>query len=250
MKLLRPLFLTAMSVFIFYIPSACPPIYVMLNAYVQFPGTNFTSSELGELNLSDIKDTSNQAIPNKIVNSYYAEYSRVGDVKRTSVGSSYNFKLETQVPVQEAYKKMMDTLLPQLNMTDTVFVRYYLNNDGSKKLDNKEIFYYGRFERFMVAKTYVISSQAVVDLKRSPEDAGMIAYPSPAVEHVSVKFEVKEPIAGHITLSNSLGQIIAETDHENLMQPFTFNISEEAAGTYFIRAQIDGEYFTKKFVKE
>ncbi len=89
-----------------------------------------------------------------------------------------------------------------------------------------------------------------MDLKRSPDDAGMVAYPSPAKSEVSAKFDVKEPIAGHITILNSLGQIIAEVDHENLMQPCTFKIDDEPAGNYYMRAEIDGEYFTKRFVKE
>ena len=250
MKLLRPFLLAALSVLLVYTPSACPIYYVTLAAYVQLPGYNFTTGELEKLNLSDIKDTSHQAIVDKEISSFYAEFSRVGDVERTRVGYSYNYESDENLSVQESYKKMADTLLPKLNLGDTVFVKYYVQNSSDKNRSIEEKFFYGGFERFLIVKTYVISSQAVVDLKRSSEGAGMVAYPSPAENEVSVKFDVKEPIAGHITLTNSLGQIIAETDHENLMQPYTFKIAEEPAGTYFIRTQIDGEYFTKKFVKE
>ena len=250
MHLLRPLLLAALSVLLVYTPSACPIYYVTLAAYVQHPGANFTALELEKLNLDDIKDTSNQAIVDKEITSFYTEFSRVGDVVHTSVGYSHDYESEEPVTVHQSYKRMVDTLLPKLNLGDSIFVRYYISQSEVAKRSAEEEFFYGGFERFLIQQKYVISSQAVVDLKRSPEGAGMVAYPSPANDHVSVRFDVKEPIAGHLTLTNSLGQIIAETDHENLMQPYTFKIAEEPAGTYFIRTQIDGEYFTKKFVKE
>lgn len=250
MTLLRPLMLTVLAVMLFSIPSACPPYYVMLNAYVQHPGVNFTNDELKRLNLSDLKDTSNQAIVDKRIDRFYAEYSRVGDVKRTSVGGSYGYNMVKEYTVQEAYKLMTDTLLSQLNMGDTLFMRYYVNNSHRIVKTEDDEFFFHAFEKFILRKNYVISSQAVVDLKRSPDDAGMIAYPSPASNEVSVKFAVKEPISGHITILNTLGQIIAEVDHENLMQPYTFNIDKEPAGNYYMRAEVDGEFFTRKFVKE
>ncbi|MFT7591882.1 MAG: hypothetical protein ACI9UJ_001811 [bacterium] len=250
MRLLRPLMFTALSVLFVYYPSACPTYYVTLSAYVQHSGVNFTNTELKKLNLSDIKDTSDMAIPDKEVTGFYAEFSGIGHVEHTAIGYANQYNLEEEISIQKSFELMMDSMMPRLNLGDSLFLRYYLSNSKIKYASAEEEFFRGGFEKFLINSTYIISSQAVVDLKRSPEDAGMTAYPSPAKSEVSVKFEVKEPIAGHITILNTLGQIIAEVDHENLMQPYTFNISEEAAGTYFIRTKIDGEYFTKKFVKE
>lgn len=250
MRLLKPLSLTFIAVMLFSMPSACPVYYVYLAGYVQHPGVNFTNTELKKLNLSDVKDTNNMAIPGKEITGFYARFSRVGDVKKTHIGYDNRYTETEVISVQKAYEQMMDTILPSLNIGDSIMVTYTLHNSNKVPKSVEEDFFYRGFQQFKMHKTYVISSQAVVDLKRSPNDNGMVAYPSPAQNEVSVKFEVKEPIAGHISILNSLGQIIAEVNHENLMQPYTFNIDKEPEGNYYMRAEVDGEFFTRKFVKE
>lgn len=222
-------------------------MYVTLLGYVQYPDVNVTSDELARLNLSDVKDTVGQAIVDKTIDVFYVRIKRVSDVKTTYVGYSYDNN--TVGGLQKAYEKMMDTLLPKLNLQDTVFISFDLYQKN-RRVRTEEDFFYNSFRDYRIYQHFVISSQAVVDLKRTPFGAGMVAYPSPATDDVSVKFEVKEPIEGHLILSNSLGQVIQEVDHKNLMKPYQFDIKDQKPGTYFIRALVDGEYFTQKIIKE
>ena len=223
-------------------------MYVTLLGYVQYQEVNVTSDELARLNLSDVKDTAGQAVVDKTLSRFFVTIRRVTDVKTTYVGSGYDN--EQLGGVQKAFEKMMDTLLPTLNLQDTVFINFELYKNNRKPISTDEEFFFYSFRDYRIEQQFVISSQAVVDLKRTPFGAGMVAYPSPATDEVSVKFEVKEPIEGRLILSNSLGQVIQEVDHKNLMKPYRFDIKDQKPGAYFVRALIDGEYFTQKIIKE
>ncbi len=249
MKSTRPLFLTLFLVSFFFLPSACPIYYVTLNGYVQFSSENVTKKELYELNFNDIKDTSDQAMADKQISRIAVFIKRVTDEKSTYIRTGYR---NEETSLEELYKSTMDTVLPKLNLQDSVFITYYLTStEKTFVVDGGEQEFYVRlFDRFKMTQTFVISTQAVVDLKRNVDGNAVIAYPSPAEGYVSVKFNIKEPVPGKLQLVNSLGQEIASVNHSNLMEPYTFNIQSEPAGTYFVRAEMDGESFLVKFIKE
>lgn len=253
------LLLFVLPLFIVSLPAACPVWYIEVGGYIQFKGDNVTKKELYDLNLSDIKDTSDQALEQYKANYYYVRIHRASEAESKYIGYGYAHQ-EEGITVEQAFRKMMDTLMPTLNLQDTVFVDFELlesrktarNQMSKEELGKAEDIYmiYSGFSVPRIKQRFVISSQAVVDLKRNPNGMGVVAYPSPATDYVSIKFDIREPKPGHLQLINSLGQEIASVDRKNLMEPYSFDLKGEPAGTYFIRAQIDGENFLRKFIKE
>ena len=226
------------------------------DGYVQFKGEHVTTSELRDLNFSDVKDTNDIPIPNKEIGAVYVIVKRGSELRRDYIGKVYASKIRGTSLVA-SYRSMMDTLLPSLNLMDTIYMEFELYDTpeksrqlGSKDQDEEEyvLLAYGGVKK--IYQMFVVSSQTVVDLKRNPMGNGMVAYPSPTKELVSVKFDIRQPLAGKIELVNSMGQLISSVDHPNLMEPCTFNVMAQPAGTYILRTRIDGEYFTQKFIKE
>ncbi len=244
MKLFKPFLSVVLLITTFYLPSACPIYYVYLSAYVQYDGDYVTKSELKKLNFNDIKDTSHVAIIDKSIYDFSITTKGVGRLTSNYYRPNYELKLAAV----DQFKGMMDTILPNLNLSDTVWVVFSLNNTKKQMLE--EEFFYNAFGLYKINQRFIISSQAVVDLKRSGPESGMVVYPSPATDNVSVRFDVKEPIEGHITITNALGQIVIEQNQPNLMNVSHFDLKGQKSGSYFVRARIDGEYFTRKIIKE
>ncbi|MBO6517478.1 MAG: T9SS type A sorting domain-containing protein [Bacteroidia bacterium] len=249
MKPLRPLLVTLLLTTVLSISSAlCPIHYVILQGYVQYPSEHVTKKEIVNLNFDDIKDSAHVALAEKQIEGFTVYQKTIGDERPKYVGYCGS---NGEVSLEEAFRSMLDTVLPALNFQDTLLFTYYMNDkEGGKDLRQEEVFFYGGFGQFKMNQTFVISSQAVVDLKRAPEGTSVVAYPSPAEGYVSIRFNVKEQVAGSLQLVNSLGQEVERVDHNNLMEPYTFDIQSEPAGTYFIRAIMDGESFLTKFIKE
>lgn len=242
MKSQRLLSLIGISAFLL-LSSFCVP-YIWVLGYVQYSSENVTKKELLNLNLDDIKDTSDQAIN-------YARITYFRASIKTDTSTRWK-RIETpylpELTVQDCYDNWIDTVLPKLNLRDTLQLTFSLDRaTGSNK---EELFYFGGYGRYRLQQTFVLSTQNVVDLKRNSGAQAIVAYPSPASDVVSVKLDVKEPVAGHLQVVNGMGQEVASVDHQDLTKPCSFNIQSQPAGTYFVRVQMDGEFFVTKFVKE
>jgi hypothetical protein len=75
----------------------------------------------------------------------------------------------------------------------------------------------------------------------------LLIYPNPAKEEITVSFE-KEGTSTSVIITNITGQIVAEFD---MMDPSnTIDISNYAAGMYFITVEMNGEAYVEKFIKE
>ena len=241
-----------------YLPVACPVWYTDISGYVQFKGEHVTSNELYNLNFSDIKDTTDQAMTQYAMGSFRVEIHRVSEPEIKYIGGGYESTADPGWLVK-SYKAMMDSLMPTLNLRDTVFFEFDLWRNHQKEQGVEEMHVEEKDGEYVflvsvgiprIRQQFVLSSQTVVDLKRDPAGMGVVAYPSPANDHVSVKFDIREPKSGRLQLINSLGQEVSVAEHKNLMEPYTFDLSQEPAGTYFVRTQIDGEFFQRKFIKE
>ena len=240
MRTFRTLVLLCFCCFSFNSAINCPIHYERLNGYVHIPSGHVTANELNNIKLSNVKDSGGQI--NKEFNAPYSMCimgKKLGDAEYTF--REY-FSLEPDVHVVD----LIDTLINKLNLQDTVRITYYLTKNYSNK---NETFFFGSAAN-KIHQTFILASQAVVDLKRNIFGDAIIAYPSPASNQVSVKLDIKESKTGKLILFNALGQELQSVENHNLMQPYTFKLDEYASGIFYIHAVVDGEFFMKKVVKE
>lgn len=243
MKRLLPLTLVAALFLVGLIANSCGFYFVELKGYVDIPNGHITKDEIKSLNFNNVWSLDNQAVPNLEPFEVQIEYRRVTD-------TSFNHFDYLTTNNQEIYERHIDSFLSLLNLQDSVRLTFYLSQGSNSLPDNdmKEDFFGGYF-MFESTQSHVISSQAVVDLKRNPDGNAIVAYPSPSDNEVSIKFNLKEPRPGHFVLIGPMGKMIEEVDHPNVMHPYTFMLDGLSAGTYYIQATIDGENFMKKFIK-
>lgn len=76
-----------------------------------------------------------------------------------------------------------------------------------------------------------------------------IVFPNPASEEVGIKFSTKNAANVNVTLTNSLGQVVAtQSFGKTTSAKATFNVSGLAAGVYMYAIEADGERETGRVV--
>ena len=235
-----------------------------LDAYVEYKDPHVTSEELTGLDFSKIIDTTGQTIDKYSVYRCQVMLKRKEGTRIEHVAHC-GLELEADETVQSQYRKLMDSLSKTLSLGDTVSIGFTLYQPNRQDapyqvmkedvLESEDIYdvirLVGENRSQMILQPFVISSRTVVYLKRNPNGMGVVAvYPSPAKDEVSVRFDLEETAEGNLTLLDQQGKALATVHHNDLLEPYTFKMTEHPAGTYFVRAEIDGEFFVKKFIKQ
>jgi len=231
----------------------CDEYFVLLKGYVDVPPGHATKDEILNMNLFNVRDSS--GAPNHdLVPSYLM-------VSGKKLGATNNlFNEYISVHSKTDLNAILDTFLNKLNLQDTLKITVQL----SKKTKNEMITYeddykgetityedyYEVYFSFMFKYQYILSSQAVVELKRNTSGNAFQVYPSPASNYVNVKFDVRQKKEGKISIYDGLGKELETVRHLNISEPYRFDLADQPAGNYFIHAVIDGENFVKKIVKD
>lgn len=71
--------------------------------------------------------------------------------------------------------------------------------------------------------------------------------PNPSVDVVNITF--KKPIDATISLLNNSGQILTNTEVNNVMET-QINLKDLLPGVYFLAIESDGQIFQKEIVKQ
>ncbi len=235
----------------------CDEYFVLLKGYVDVPPGHATKDEILNLNLFNVRDSSG-AVNNELVPFYIM-------VSGKQLGATSNlFNEYIGVHSKTDLSTILDTFLNKLNLQDTVKIAVQLskktkNNMITYEDDYKDDYlgetvtyedYYEVYFNFMFEYQYILSSQAVVELKRNTSGNAFQVYPSPASNYVDVKFDVRQKKEGEISIYDGLGKKLDTVKHLNISEPYRFDLADQPAGNYFIHAVIDGENFVKKIIKD
>jgi hypothetical protein len=74
-------------------------------------------------------------------------------------------------------------------------------------------------------------------------------YPNPTLDYTTLDMSFSRPVDIRVDLVNAIGQQIRSETHLSVVEhKMLFDMTDQAAGTYFIRLMVEGELHTLPFI--